>query len=95
MNTAMQIGLIVLVTVVAMGLVIWFAPPTRADQTRPLSNQDRLLRYIERRAAWEGEQRKQRAISQARMDAALDRRAAQQPAQVRMLRRRQKLRSVA
>jgi hypothetical protein len=75
MNTALQLGIILVGFVIGAGLVIRW--PRRADDTRAPSNQERMLRWADRYAPpWQVDERKQQMIRQWRRDAALDQRAA-------------------
>lgn len=72
MKTALEIAA-VLVMAAGWGWLIWRAQPRR-DVCQPLSNDERLLRSIERRAAWECEQRKRKLLQRQRVERMLERR---------------------
>jgi len=72
MKMALEIIAIVLVAA-GWALLVWRAKPRR-DVCQPLTNEERLLRYIDRRAAWEGEQRKRKLLQRQRVERMLEQR---------------------
>ena len=72
MKMALEIIAIVLVAA-GWALLVWRAKPRR-DVCQPLTNEERLLHYIDRRAAWEGEQRKRKLLQRQRVERMLEQR---------------------
>ena len=72
----MKIALeIVVILCVAGGWawLVWRSRPIR-DVCKPLTNEERLLQYIDRRSAWECERRKQKLLQRQRVERMLERR---------------------
>lgn len=72
MNIGLQIAIIV-ISAAAWFLLVWHAKPRR-DVCRQPTNEDRLLSYIDRRAAWECEQRKRKLLQRQRVERLLEQR---------------------
>lgn len=72
MKIALEIAGILLIAG-AWAFMVWRQRPRR-DVCQPLTNQERLLHYIERRAAWEGEQRKRKLLQRQRVERMLEHR---------------------
>lgn len=72
MNIGVEIAVILIMAAVFF-LLVWRARPRR-DVCQPLTNEERLLRYIDRRATWECEQRKRKLLQRQRVERMLERR---------------------
>jgi hypothetical protein len=72
MNTWIQVGSILILAVGAAALMLRAKP--RRDPCRPPSNEERMLAYIERRAAWECERRKAKLLQRQRVQRRLEQR---------------------
>lgn len=72
MKTALEIAAI-LIFAGGWALLVWRARPRR-DVCQPLTNEERMLQYIDRRAAWECERRKQKLLQRQRVERMLERR---------------------
>lgn len=72
MKTGLEIATL-LVVALGWGVLVWRARPRR-DVCQPLTNEERLLAYIERRAAWECERRKQKLLQRQRVERLLEQR---------------------
>lgn len=72
MITLIELAAIV-VTALSAAWLVWRARPRR-DVCQPLTNEERLLAYIERRAAWECERRKAKLLQRQRVERMLEQR---------------------
>lgn len=77
MNAWLQIAGILALAAIAGVWLLCNRPRAPWDICRPLTNAERELRWIERRAHWEAQQRAIQATRRRRRDQALDQRVAQ------------------
>lgn len=70
MNAWLQIAAVVIVAVGWFMLVMRAKP--RRDVCKPLTNEERLLSYIDRRSAWECEHRKRKLLQRQRVERMLE-----------------------
>lgn len=72
MITLIELAGVLLVAAIA-AFIVWRRAPRR-DMCQPLTNQERLLAYINRRAEWERQRRVEKMLQRQRVEKMLEQR---------------------